>query len=199
VAGARAEAVTQIVDGTGYTLLATTLCISGSPRLEKPAVQVTIEPESGQKTTITVNGGHLAVYPLGLGERATVRIKVLGRGLDIGGKRSLRLKLMGGGAGLIIDARGRPLLIGLSAAQKATLIPLWIAEVTGDEPREIGAQLAGKIDQRPPASIDGDGDGDEPSRVRQRQARRQQRRRQTQEVPVAAPEESIEDLRNALS
>lgn len=199
VAGARAEAVAQIVDGTGYTLLGTALCISGSPRFDKPAVELIVEPENGQKATITVNGGHLAVYPLALGERATVRIKVLGRGLDIGGKRSLRMKLTGGGAGLIIDARGRPLLLGLSAAQKAALMPLWIAEVTGDEPREIGAQLTGRIDQRPPTSIDGDGDGDEPSRVRQRQARRQQRRRQTQEVPATAPEESIEDLRNALS
>jgi hypothetical protein len=199
VAGSRAEAVAQIVDGTGYTLLATTLCISGNPRFDKPAVQITIEPEGGQKTTFTVNGGHLTVFPLALGERATVRFKVLGRGLDIGGKRSLRLKLTGGGAGIIIDARGRPLPLDLPAAQKAALMPLWIAEVTGDEPREIGAQLMGKIDLRPPTPSDRDGDGDEPSRVRQRQTRREQRRRPTQEVPIAGPEESIEDLRNALS
>lgn len=197
VAGSRAEAVAQIIDGTGYALLAATLCVSGSPRFDKPAVQIIVEPEDGQKTTITVNGGHLAVYPLALGERATLRVKVLGRGLDIGGKRSFRLKLTGGGAGIIIDARGRPLPLALPAAQKAALMPLWIAEVTGDEPREIGAHLTGKTDLRPPTATDDD--GEEPSRVRQRQSRRELRRRQTQEVPVAAPEESIEDLRNALS
>lgn len=198
VAGSRAEAVAQIIDGAGYTLLAIALCISGSPKFDKPAIQVIIEPEGGQKTTLTVNGGHLAVYPLALGERATVRVKLLGRGIDIGGKRSQRLKLTGGGAGLIIDARGRPLPLSLPVAQKAALMPLWIAEVTGDEPREIGAHLLGNVALHPPKPHDGDGEGDEPSRVRQRHARRQ-RRGQMPEAPIAEPEESIEDLRNALS
>lgn len=205
VAATRAEAVVQVVDSAGYTLLATAICASGSARIDKPALQVTVDTEHGEKHSFTVDGGHLATVPVPLGERATVRIKVLARGLTINGKRALRLKLTGGGAGIIIDARGRPLPLDMPAAGKAALMPQWVAEVTGDEVRPIPAPLlstasGSRVQPPPDPTGDGGDSSDERSRVRQRQAKREQRRgRQQPEQQPEPTEETIEDLRNALS
>ena len=200
VADTRSEAVAQVLDGTGYTLLATTVCASGTARLDKPALQITVEPEFGDKYTLTINGGHLGAIPLPLGDKAVIRVKVVGRGLDINGKRAVRLKVTGGGAGVIIDARGRPLPLDLPMAQKSVLISQWVAEVTGDEPREIvvSSQIP-KLDIKPPAPPSGS-EADDVSPARQRQAKREQRRgRQKTEDAPASSEPTIEDLRNALS
>lgn len=200
VADSRSEAVTQVLDGTGYTVLATAVCVSGTPRIGKPALQITVEPEFGDKYSLTVEGGHLATIPLQFGDKATIRIKTVGRGLDINGKRAVRLKVTGGGAGVIIDARGRPLPLDLAIDQKRMLFPQWVAEVTGDEPREVvvSSQIP-KLDIKPPSPPAGP-EGDELSPARQRQAKREQRRaRPKVEDAPSAQEPTIEDLRNALS
>lgn len=203
VAETRAEAAAQVLEGTGYTVLATTICASGSVRPEKPALQVTVEPEFGQAQTFTINGGHLVTVPLPLGDKATVRVKTLMRGLDIDGKTSIKVKLSGGGAGIIIDARGRPLASELTVAQKVALMPQWIADVTGDERLEVPAPAASKSRPKPPAETPPPSSGESAeslSPARQRQLRREQRRNRPPETPLNPPEEpSIEDLRNALS
>ncbi len=77
-------------------------------------------------------GGELWVYPLSHGVPARVRISVVGRGLSIDGKRRLKLDFDGGTAGLIIDARGRPLPLATNLKALSVQIPEWYAQVTGD-------------------------------------------------------------------
>ncbi|MFN8561405.1 MAG: hypothetical protein U0703_07250 [Anaerolineae bacterium] len=72
------------------------------------------------------------IYPLSIGLRARVRIAVYGRDVSIGGKRRMRMDLDGGSAGLIIDARGRPLPLATNMRVLATQITEWYAQATGD-------------------------------------------------------------------
>ncbi len=83
------------------------------------------------------------VYPLSHGVPARVRISVAGRGLNIDGKRRLKLDVDGGTAGLIIDARGRPLPLATNLKALSVQIPEWYAQVTGDPIYERADRMAG--------------------------------------------------------
>lgn len=125
------EAVVQLLDDQNIDWLGTSISPLGMPRQGKPAMKIRIKTEDGETYDQTVLGGQLWVYPLPGGQYADVRIR-LGRGLTLNGKRRLRLKLTGGRAGLIFDARGRPLPLGLDVRTRAEQLPRWISEATGD-------------------------------------------------------------------
>jgi hypothetical protein len=59
------------------------------------------------------------------------------RGLNIGGKRNIKLEVEGGAAGLVVDARGRPLPLARDPKGLAAQLPEWYAQATGDPIREI--------------------------------------------------------------
>lgn len=131
------EAVVQVLDGNSLESLGISFSLTGIPRLDKAAFRVKITLADGSMVEETVRGGHLWVYPLPIGQTADVRIRVLGRGLSVNGKRRLRMKVTGGAAGLIFDARGRPLQMANDIRQRSVQIPQWVAEVTGEAVQEI--------------------------------------------------------------
>jgi hypothetical protein len=132
------EAVVQVLDEGGLEDLSTCISLSGVPRRGHRVALVTITTVNGETETYTVRGGELWVYPLSIGVRARVRIAVYGRGVSIGGKRRLRMDLDGGSAGLIIDARGRPLPLPTSVKALAPQIAEWYAQATGDPEHRVG-------------------------------------------------------------
>jgi hypothetical protein len=137
VARVTPEAVVQILDGESLDDLGTCLNVSGTPREGAPAVRVRVTNADGVSETHTVMGGTLFIVPLPSGLRADVRVRVLRRGLHIGGKRQLRLRVMGGAAGIIIDARGRPLPLAANPRGVAAQLPAWYAQATGEAVRRI--------------------------------------------------------------
>ncbi len=129
------EAVVQVLDAGGLQFLATTISLSGTPRAGRSAARITItlHKESGDQTERhTINGGMLWVYDVPVGLTATISVRVTRRGLSINGKGSIRMQVAGGTAGLIIDARGRPIPLPAAARQRAALILSWYAQATGD-------------------------------------------------------------------
>jgi hypothetical protein len=194
--------------------LCTCVRLSGIPRKGRAAVHVSItSPATGETEKFTVAGGDLWVYPLSIGVPARVRLSVAGRGASINGRRQLKLDLDGGTAGLIIDARGRPLPLATTLKARAAQIPQWYAQATGDDVFEIPAEWL-----QPPVV-----EPDIPSVVDRRKAQKDRvltvlenaeapsqpqprgrmfgRRVQTntQRVMEAEPEEDEDDLRNLLS
>lgn len=130
------EAVVQVLDSGGLEDLCTCVNVSGAPRKGRTAVRVSVTTAHGETEKYTIQGGDLWVYPLSIGVHAVVRISVA-RGLHVNGKRSLKLEVDGGSAGLIIDARGRPLPLAVDLKTLALQIPQWYAQATGDTPFEI--------------------------------------------------------------
>jgi len=192
VAAARSEAVVQVLEEGGYAELGTAVCVSGRVRPDKPVLRVTLEQPGRPNREFTVNGGHIQVVSLGIGERAKLKIRVLGGGLEVKGKRSLKVEVIGGVVGLILDGRGRPLLHHTSATQRAELMPRWVSEITGDEKRDIPADWLKALDE--PKL---------PSESRPKRARRGARRGSNRQKNAAASavelesaDVSLDDLRN---
>lgn len=130
------QAVVQLIDQRGLDLLGACVSLSGRPRPDKPAARVRLTMPNGEVVRATVIGGQLWRYPLGLGVRARLDVRVLGR-LNIGGKRSVRLSVVGGAAGVIIDARGRPLPLAADIKVRSAQLTAWYAQATSDPVREI--------------------------------------------------------------
>ncbi len=130
------QAVVQLIDQRGLDLLGACVNLSGRPRRDKPAARVRLTMPNGEVVRATVIGGQLWRYPLGLGVRARLDVRALGR-LNIAGKRSVRLNVVGGAAGVIIDARGRPLPLAADIKARSAQLTAWYAQATGDPIREI--------------------------------------------------------------
>ncbi|MBZ0281731.1 MAG: glutamate mutase L [Anaerolineae bacterium] len=126
------EAVVQVLEGGSLERLGTVVNISGQPAPNRPALKVKITTEDGEVIKQDVMGGHLWVYPLSVGMTVRLDVRVVGRGLTIGGKSRVRMDVDGGSAGLIFDARGRPLPLAVDVRGRAAQLPMWIAEMTGD-------------------------------------------------------------------
>jgi uncharacterized protein (TIGR01319 family) len=145
LASSQPEAVVQTLESGNLEYLGTCFSISGMPRIDGRTLSVTVSVEGSTSETFDVQGGHLRFYPLPLGQQATVQVRILGRGVSIGGRSRFRQTVQGGTAGLIFDARGRTLdtvqplqpVRSFDLQKRAYWIPRWIAEATGDPLREI--------------------------------------------------------------
>jgi hypothetical protein len=140
------EAVVQLIDSQSLDHLGTSFSLSGKPRLDKTAMRVKIITGHGDKIEQKVDGGHLWIFPLPVGERARVEVRV-SRGLNIGGRGRVKLTVEGGSAGLIFDARGRPLPLAATAGRRAAQLPLWVSEATGDPLMEIDPRWLEDIEE----------------------------------------------------
>lgn len=133
----RPEAVVQALDGISLETLGTSISLSGQPRAGRPAMKIRIKPEDGAVVEHELDGGSLWIYPLASGQTAQVDVNVVGRGTSIGGRGRVRITLEGGGAGVIFDARGRPLPLAKDARGRAAQMPLWLSQASGDPLIEI--------------------------------------------------------------
>jgi hypothetical protein len=134
------SAVVQILEGGNLDTLGTCFSLSGIPKANRPAMKVRIVTADKQVIKQHVQGGHIWVYPLGVGKEARVEVSVAGRGVNIGGKSKVKVTAEGGAVGLIFDARGRPIPFGMTVEERAQRMPLWISEITGDEIRAINPE-----------------------------------------------------------
>lgn len=192
VAASRAEAVVQVLEEGGYAELGTAVCVSGRVRPDKPVLRVVLEQTGQPSREFTVNGGHLQVVPLGIGEQAKLKIRVLGGGLEVNGRRSLKVDVVGGVVGLILDGRGRPLLQNATVAQRAEWMTRWVSEITGDEKREIPSEWLKTLDE---PKLPGES---RPKRVRRGGKTSTRQKKQTKSTPSVetTSDVSLDDLRN---
>lgn len=131
------EAVVQVLDGNNLENLGTSISLSGEPKLDRPAMQIKIQIEDGDLIEHTLNGGHLWVFPLQIGQVVHIDIRAKGRGTKIGGRGRLQARVEGGTVGLIFDARGRNLPLSRDLTERAAQMSLWLAEATNSPVKEI--------------------------------------------------------------
>ncbi len=156
------EAFVQLLDEGGIIALGDCISVSGQPSGGRPALRVRITLPDGQMVKHDVMGGSLWMYPLPLGVRALIDVRALGAGVTIQGKRKLRREVIGGTAGIIFDARGRPLPLGAEPAERAAQLAAWYAEATGDPIREVPPAWLTPAPARK-ASADADGEESQPA------------------------------------
>ncbi len=98
----------QALESGGLVSLGTAFNPLGRARYGQEAMYIQIRSEDGQVMNRTVQGGEIWMAPVLPGVTVELRLK-LRRGLSINGKSKLRMKVTAGAAGIIFDARGRPL------------------------------------------------------------------------------------------
>ena len=107
-------------------------CVStvGTPPPGKPAVRVVLEYSDGHQHVAEVLPDTIEVLPLAVGQRAQLKLYPA-PGVDIGlgpGERAIAGDpVEGGRLGLIVDARGRPLVLPRDPQQRSAKLRQWAA------------------------------------------------------------------------
>jgi uncharacterized protein (TIGR01319 family) len=106
--------------------LGTCVAPVGVAKAGSPCMQVRIEMPDGKVEDRTLNFGDMVLVPLAVDQKAVATIKPA-RGFDMGlGKgKEVRAELTGGVAGVIIDARGRPLSLPPAKEDRVRKLREW--------------------------------------------------------------------------
>ncbi len=107
LASIHSDAATEILHRDCLIDLGTVIAPIGSLKQNLPAFKFSSEISD----TIVINGGELQRIELPLGQRTKAKIEPLSRYIDIGAGpgKTIETILNGGHAGIILDARGRPI------------------------------------------------------------------------------------------
>jgi hypothetical protein len=126
-------AVVEALEADGYVDLAAVVAPVGRARPGRVVLSAQIEYDEGGKLGVEVRSGDLEVLPLGRGQEAVLDLRPR-RGFDVGlggPGRGGRQRVTGGLAGLIIDARGRPLVLASDPEERVREARRWLSDIGG--------------------------------------------------------------------
>lgn len=132
LASVEPAAVVQLVNGKVLQDLGTLVRVSGRAQAGTTAVRVKARRDDGDVIERDVGAGDVWHLPVASARTIDLRIQA-SRGLSVGGKRRLRMKLRGGRGGLLIDARLDAQASAKSMTERAVNMLRWYAAVTGQE------------------------------------------------------------------
>jgi hypothetical protein len=117
----------QILESNAFLNLGTVIAPISHVRPGTHILKITLEDESGNKTRVDIHQGTLATLPLKLSQIGRITVDALnGAVIDpLHDRRSLNFKIVGGYCGVIIDARGRPLVMPKEPARRQDLYNKW--------------------------------------------------------------------------
>ena len=126
----------QVLESGSYISLGTVVAPVGRVRTGRKILTLQLEPEHGTEDVAgEVRMGQLAVIPLRQGEYARLTLRPE-RGIDVGfggpGKAGA-LRIAGGALGLIIDARGRPLVLDDDPDRRRDTNEKWLWDIGAKE------------------------------------------------------------------
>ena len=132
VAEVKPLAAVEVLDSGAFVNLATVVAPVGRARRGEIILRVHVTYDEG-KFSVEIGYGDLEVLPLPPGQQAVLELRPL-HNFDVGlgrpGKAG-KLRVNGGLAGLIIDARGRPLRIPSDTEQRQSQMQQWLWDVGG--------------------------------------------------------------------
>ena len=133
VAAVAPLAAVEALDNGALVNLATVVTPVGLARPGDTVLQMQVTYDDGGTLSAEVHYGDLEVLPLPAGQQAVLELRPL-RHFDVGlggpGKAGKR-RVSGGLAGLIIDARGRPLPLSDKPEQRQAQVRQWLQAVGG--------------------------------------------------------------------
>lgn len=136
VATINSDAAVHLLSNNDLDHLGTIISLEGQPTVDRWAARITVTTDDGESYKQEMMGGELLLLPVRTGRSITLRIEA-GRGLRVAGKRSLKRRIEGGKAGILIDARGRELVLPADAAERAIKMPEWVAQMAGIPAHQI--------------------------------------------------------------
>jgi uncharacterized protein (TIGR01319 family) len=133
VAAIKPLAAVEALDGEGFVNLATVVSPVGRARPGETILRVKVTYDDGSGFSVEVQYGNIEVLPLLPEQQAILELRPIKR-FDVGlggpGKGGKR-RVSGGLAGLIIDARGRPLHLASEPKERQMQTQQWLWDVGG--------------------------------------------------------------------
>ncbi len=122
-------AVVQALD-SGFLTLGTVISTIGPARLETEVCQAKLVYENGADLAVEVRAGSLEVLPLPLGQDGKLTLKPR-PGIDVGfgPGRGKTFEVSGGAVGVIVDARGRPIVFPKAAEKRYEIVQQWSLKI----------------------------------------------------------------------
>lgn len=132
VAGIRPLIAASALEAGALVSLGTVISPVGQTKLGETVLRLRISYDSGSPLDVEARYGELEIWPLPVGQRATLEIRPhrrfdIGMGPGQGGK----VEVLGGLVGLVVDARGRPLVLPRNVEQHRRALKRWILDVGG--------------------------------------------------------------------
>ncbi len=118
----------QCLDSNNFQNMCTIISPVGETQPGTPILRVRVIFSDGSEHAVDIKYGDLEMIKLPMGQTVTVHLNPLHRfDVGMGGPgRSGSVKVVGGGLGLVIDARGRPLTPPVDAAQRRDAVKKWL-------------------------------------------------------------------------
>lgn len=133
VASIKPVAAVEALDAGGLTNLGTVVAPVGEAKPGDTVLKMKVCYDNGSELEVEVRYGELEILPLPVGQEAVLELSPR-RGFEVGvgmkGKGGKR-RVSGGLAGLIIDARGRPLRLPPEPEQRREQMQKWLREAGG--------------------------------------------------------------------
>jgi hypothetical protein len=128
-----AEAAASVLERDGLVTLGTVIAPLSKNREGQIDARVQIQPAESGVINLEVQHGSLELVPLLAGQKAAIEIRPA-NGVTIPNvKRGVfKAHIEGGALGLIIDARGRPIVLPGEAEKRRTKIQQWYWDVGGE-------------------------------------------------------------------
>jgi hypothetical protein len=121
----------QILESGVFLNLGTVISPLSRVRAGTPVMRVHLEDSNNQVTETEIKQGTIVTLPLQPGEEARVFLEAVNQTIIDPRKKLSRggFKMIGGACGLVIDARGRPIVMPRDAAQRRDLVKQWYAAI----------------------------------------------------------------------
>jgi hypothetical protein len=122
-------ATVQALGAGGLVTLGTVVTPVGRTRMGETILGLRMKYQNGGGLEVEVKAGSLEVLPLAPGQKAKLELKPR-RNIDVGrggpGRGGGSIEVPGGLIGLIIDARGRPLVLPSDAGKRRERVQQWL-------------------------------------------------------------------------
>ncbi len=133
VAGIKPLAAASALDTGTVVPLGTVISPMGKARPGETILQMRIIYEDSSALNVEAHYGELEIWPLLPGQRATLELKPNRRfDIDLGGQgHGGKVEVVGGLVGLVVDARGRPLVLPEEPESRRRRLQRWLWDVGG--------------------------------------------------------------------
>jgi hypothetical protein len=122
----------QVLESNAFVNLATVVSPIASASYGAPVVRARLIPDSGNEVKVDVKHGNLEILPLPANQMAQLALQPARRvDIGFGPGRSGAMRVVGGVLGVVIDARGRPLVLPEDPTRRRELIKKWLWTVGG--------------------------------------------------------------------
>lgn len=128
-----AEAAASVLERDVLVTLGTVIALQSQNREGQLDARVRVQPSDSGVINLEVQHGSLELIPILLGQKATLEVRLAGNTYLANAKRGVfQAQVEGGALGVIIDARGRPIVLPSDAEKRRTKIQQWYWDVGGE-------------------------------------------------------------------